>query len=170
MNHFSNLIISVKVRQNKMSHVIVSRAGRSCCSVTTFLLGCLRTCACVCVCVCVFELHVTVLLGCMYVSMHNFHLPKSKWRFKWRGVLNQLSLPQNPEMQLHPYTFSPLGAHLSHTCAPTTHLHTHQRVKTASSICNPSQPRWLLSSRLIYARMVAWISSWSPQHYASGTK
>lgn len=170
MNHFSNLIISVKVRQNKISHVIVSRAGRSCCSVTTFLLGCLRTCACVCVRVCVFELHVTVLLGCIYVSMHNFYLPKSKWRFKWRGVSLKSVKFASKSRNATPYTFSPLGTHLSHTCAPTTHLCPHQRVKTASSICNPSQPRWLLSSRLIYARMVAWISSWSPQHYASGTK
>lgn len=52
MNHFSNVITSVKLRQNKISHVIVSRAGLSHCSVTIFLLGCLCVCVCVHVCVC----------------------------------------------------------------------------------------------------------------------
>lgn len=161
MNHFSNVITSVKLRQNKISHVIVSRAGLSHCSVTIFLLGC------VCACVRVFssELHVTVLPGCAYVSVHDFYLSKSKWRFKWRGaslksVKFVFKIPRFNSIHL-----LPTETHLSHTCAKTTHLRPHRRVETAetaSSICNAGQPHWLPGACMIYARMVAGISSLSP--------
>lgn len=65
INHFNTLITKyIKLKQNKISCVILSRAGLSCCSVATFLLGCVFKQA---ACNCTPRLHI-------YVSMHNFSL------------------------------------------------------------------------------------------------